>query len=118
MHFKLIITFTTNENTEKVLEASRKSGATGATTISSARGEGLEKHTTFFGLELESPTEIILSLVEEHLAREALENINASVGFEEDIGSGMSIIIDVEDAIGMKKHIQSLKENKNFKEKI
>ena len=111
MHFKLIITFTTEDNTQKILEASRKAGATGATVISSARGEGLETHKTFFGLELETPTEVILALVEEHLSREILETIDKIAQFDKNPGTGMAILLDVEDAVGVLKQAQSLKEN-------
>jgi nitrogen regulatory protein PII len=111
MHFKLIMTFTTEDNTQKILEASREAGATGATVISSARGEGLETHKTFFGLDLETPTEVIISLVEEHLARNILETIDKIAQFDKKPGIGMAILIDVEDAVGVLKQTQSLKEN-------
>ncbi|MCI0732574.1 MAG: P-II family nitrogen regulator, partial [Methylococcaceae bacterium] len=54
MHFKLIIAFVEDDKTDLVLDTSRKFGAMGATVISHARGEGMEKSKTFFGLTLET----------------------------------------------------------------
>ena len=42
MRFKLIIAFVDNSKTDAVMQAARESGATGATVITSARGEGLK----------------------------------------------------------------------------
>ncbi len=41
MHFKLIITFIEDSKTAAVMKAAREEGATGATVINHARGEGL-----------------------------------------------------------------------------
>ncbi|HYQ72969.1 MAG TPA: P-II family nitrogen regulator, partial [Gammaproteobacteria bacterium] len=53
MHFKLIIALVKDNKTDKVINAAREAGATGTTVINNARGEGLEKSRTFFGLTLE-----------------------------------------------------------------
>jgi len=79
MHFKLICAFVQDDKTIAVMNAAREKGATGATVITSAHGEGLEVRKTFFGLSLETQRDVILFLVEEHLAREILESI-ATVG--------------------------------------
>ena len=68
MHFKLIIAFVEDTKTDKVLDAAREQGATGATVISQARGEGLEQAKTFFGLTLETQRDVLLLLVEEHMS--------------------------------------------------
>lgn len=108
MHFKLIISFVEDSKTDKVIEAARNAGATGATVVSSARGEGLEKTKTFFGLSLETQRDVILFLVEEHMSRQILEKI-ADVGeFETCPGSGIAIQIDVEDAVGVSHQVEKL----------
>ena len=66
MHFKMIVVFNDDEKTDVVMDAARKAGATGATVITSARGEGLEQSKTFFGLSLETQRDVLLFLVEEH----------------------------------------------------
>ena len=53
MHFKLLLVFVEDDKTDKIMEAARNAGATGATVINNARGEGLKKSKTFFGLSLE-----------------------------------------------------------------
>lgn len=47
MHFKLIITFSNEHLTDKLLDSSRKSGATGATVINKAHGEGVVKNKKY-----------------------------------------------------------------------
>ena len=75
MHFKLIIAFLDDSKTDKVMEAARDAGATGATIINNARGEGLLQSKTFFGLSLETQRDVVLFLVEKHLSRKILEKI-------------------------------------------
>lgn len=108
MHFKLILVFVEDENTDKVMEAAREAGATGATIINNARGEGLNKATTFFGLSLESQRDVLLFIVEEHLSRKILETISTVAEFDDTPGSGIAVQIDVEDAVGVAHQIQSL----------
>ena len=48
MHFKIIIVFVEDKKTDAVLNSARESGATGATIIHNARGEGLKVSKTFF----------------------------------------------------------------------
>ncbi|PCH84316.1 MAG: transcriptional regulator [Piscirickettsiaceae bacterium] len=101
MHFKLILVFVDDNKTDKVLEAARSVGATGATIINNARGEGLEQKKTFLGLTLETQRDVLLFLVEEHMSRTILEEIARAGKFDEEPGSGIAIKIDVEDAIGV-----------------
>jgi hypothetical protein len=109
MHFKLIITFVEDSKTAAVMDAARDAGATGATVINHARGEGLvTQKKTFFGLSLETQRDVLLFLVEEHLSRHILEKI-AEVGeFEERPGTGIAIQVDVEDAVGVAHQIEQL----------
>jgi nitrogen regulatory protein PII len=108
MHFKLIVAFVEDSVTDKVMEAARESGATGATVISNARGEGLKKSTTFFGLSLETQRDVVFFLVEEHLSRKILEKVCDVGRFEERPGTGIAIQIDVEDAVGVQQQIAEL----------
>lgn len=108
MHFKLLIALVNNEKTKEVIDAAKKTGATGATVISNARGEGLDQATTFFGLQLESPRDMILFLVEKHLSREVLELIEDVAGFNSTEGGGIAFQLDVEDAVGVTRQIEAL----------
>ena len=108
MHFKLILTFVEDSKTAAVMDTAREEGATGATIINNARGEGLAQKKTFFGLSLETQRDVVLFLVEEHLSRHIIERI-AEVGkFEERPGTGIAIQIDVEDAVGVMHQIEKL----------
>ena len=108
MHFKLIITLVEDSKTNAVLDAAREAGATGSTVINQARGEGLNKAKTFFGLNLETQRDAVLLLVEEHLSRQILETI-AEVGeFDAKPGTGIAFQIDVEDAVGISHQIKQL----------
>ena len=55
MRFKMIIVFVEDDKTEEIMVAARKAGATGATVINNARGEGLELSKTFFRPEPRYP---------------------------------------------------------------
>jgi hypothetical protein len=92
------------------MEAARQSGATGATVISNARGEGLEESKTFFGLSLETQRDVVLFLVEEHLSRKILEKVCDVGRFDERPGTGIAIQIDVEDAVGVQGQVARLVE--------
>jgi nitrogen regulatory protein PII len=108
MHFKLIIAFVEDDKTDSVLDAARKSGAKGATVINHARGEGLKQSKTFFGLTLESPRDVLMFLVEEHLSRHILEKIANVAQFDIKPGTGIAFQVDVEDAIGVMRQVEEL----------
>ena len=108
MHFKLLIAFVEESKTDAVMEAAREVGATGATVISNARGEGLNTTKTFFGLNLESQRDMLLFLVEEHLSRSILERISEVAQFEQRPGSGIAFQINVEDAVGLTDQMRRL----------
>ncbi len=110
MHFKVIIVFVEDHTTDAVMEAARNAGATGATVINNARGEGIEKSTTFFGLSLDTQRDVVLMLVEEHLSRSILEEIGRVGEFDETPGTGIAFQIDVEDAVGISHQMKKLTE--------
>ncbi len=110
MHFKLIIAMVEDRHTEEILEAAREEGATGATVLNQARGEGLSPAKTFMGLSIGNQVDVIMMLVEEHLSRHVLEKI-AEVGqFDKTPGMGITFQIDVDDAIGVRHQMEALTE--------
>lgn len=108
MHFKLLLVFVEDDKTDKVMHAAREAGATGATVINNARGEGMKKSKTFLGLTLETQRDVLLFLVEEHLSRAILEKIGEVGEFDTSPGTGIAVQLDVEDAIGVSHQIESL----------
>ncbi|MFO7594245.1 MAG: P-II family nitrogen regulator [Pseudomonadota bacterium] len=108
MHFKLLVALLEDDKTDKVLDAAREAGATGATVLNQARGEGIKKSKTFFGLSLETQRDMVMFLVEEHMSRKILEKI-AQVGeFDDKPGTGIAFQLDVEDAVGVIHQVETL----------
>lgn len=109
MKFKLIIALVEDAKTDKVLDAARDAGATGASVITSVRGEGLKQKKSFLGLTVTGQRDMALFLVEEHKATDILEAV-ASVGaFIEEPGSGVVFQIDIEDAIGLETQVAAMR---------
>ncbi len=111
MHFKMIVVFVEDDKTNAVMRAAREAGATGATVINNARGEGLQKTKTFFGLSLETQRDVLLFLVEEHLSRQILEEIGRAGQFDAKPGTGIAFQLDVEDAVGISHQAQKLSDD-------
>ena len=110
MHFKMILVFVEDDKTDAVMDAAREAGATGATVITNARGEGLKPAKTFLGLSMETQRDVVLMLVEEHLSRFILEEIGRVGEFDSKSGTGIAFQIDVEDAIGVDHQMRALEE--------
>ncbi|WP_135468295.1 P-II family nitrogen regulator [Crenalkalicoccus roseus] len=108
MRFKLLLVLVEDERLDAVLKAARHAGATGATTITSARGEGLVPQKTFFGLDLASQRDIVLLVVEEHLSRSILEAVAKAGCFDTEPGSGIALQLPIEDAVGLESQIRFL----------
>lgn len=110
MKFKLIVVMTGNDLTDRAIETARSHGATGCTVITNARGEGLHPAKTFLGLTVEGQRDMILFLVEEHHSREILEAIGTACGFDAKPGTGVAFLIDIEDAVGLRGQIDTIKQ--------
>jgi len=110
MHFKLIIALVEDTQTDEILSVARQAGATGATVLSGAQGEGLNPQRTFFGLSLETHRNMLMFIVEEHLSKAVLERIAEEGGFEERPGSGVVFKLDIEDTIGLSTQIHAITE--------
>lgn len=108
MHFKLIIVMVEDDKSDAVLDAAREAGATGATVLNQARGEGIQPQKTFLGLSLEARRDVLLLLVEEHRSRRILEHIAEVGSFDSSPGTGIAFQIDVEDAVGVRHQMRSL----------
>lgn len=109
MQFKLIVAFVEDDITGPVMKGARMAGATGATIISNARGEGINRQRTFFGMQLETQRDVLLFVVEQHLCRKILERISEIAGFDKDPGKGIAVQINVEDAVGVAHQVERLK---------
>ena len=108
MKLRLIVVMVEDARTDAVLEAARNGGATGATVITSVRGEGLKPEKTFLGLDLTGARDVLLLLVAEQRSREILEAIGEAGHFDEEPGSGIAFQVAIEDAVGLKSQIPTL----------
>ena len=110
MRMKLIVALVSDDRTKAVIEAARAGGATGATIIGRARGEGLRPEKTFLGLDLQSLGNAVLFVVVETRARDILERIRDAGRFEEEAGAGMAFQIAIEDAVGLTTQMPAIQE--------
>lgn len=108
MNLKMIMAFVSDEKTEAIMDAAREAGATGATVITSGRGEGLKQAKTFLGLDLETQRDVILFLVAAQRATQILETISEVGNFDEEPGTGIAVQISIEDAVGLKSQTSAL----------
>ena len=54
-----------DHHTKNILDAAQKAGATGATVVTSARGEGITPEKIFLGLEIAGHRDLLMFLVVE-----------------------------------------------------
>jgi nitrogen regulatory protein PII len=108
MSFKLMMVFVDEDKTDQVLDASRAAGATGATIITNARGQGLEKTIGIFGLEILNPRDVLLILVEARRIDEVLNAVTTAGELDESLSTGIALTLDVEKAVGLSEHIKML----------
>src|SRR5690554_911231 len=108
MQFKLIMAFVDEDKTETVLDAARATGATGATIITNARGQGLTPNIGIFGFEILYPRDVVLVLVEHRRADVVLDALLDAGKLDESLGSGVAIMLDVDKAVGLSEHIKKL----------
>ena len=109
MDFKLLMVFVDQDSTDKVLDAARKAGATGATIINNAQGQGLKPHLTFFGLEFMASRSVIMILVDASRADSVLDAAAVAGGLDDSLDTGIALELDVNRALGLGEHIKALK---------
>ena len=108
MRFKLILSSVKTDITDKIVDAAKSVGATGATIIP-ARGTGIHEAKTFFGLSLEAQTDIIMLLVEEHLVHKILDTIKEAGEFHKP-GTGIAFVLPIEHVVGLESQMDTFKD--------
>jgi nitrogen regulatory protein PII len=99
MAFKCIVVMLKPDLTDKVIEAAKKVGATGATIIP-ASGTGIHEAKTFFGLSLDVRTEVLLFLVHEQAVEPVLAAVEKAGRFR-DPGTGIAFAVPVDNTCGL-----------------
>jgi nitrogen regulatory protein PII len=108
MKLKLIMAFVKPHITDKVVDAMKEAGATGATIIS-ARGTGIHEAKSFLGLSIEDKTDMIVFLVEEHIVENLLKVIRISGEFNKP-GTGIAFVLPVENIVGLESQMKIFKD--------
>jgi hypothetical protein len=108
VNFKLILALVDQTKVDPILKAAREAGATGATVITSARGEGLVPKKTFLGLDLAAQRDVVLLVVEEHLCPRILENVASAGRLDTERGAGIAIQLNIEATVGLGGQIDQL----------
>lgn len=99
MLYDLIVTIVNKDNSEKVVEASKKAGAEGGTIIF-GRGTGIHEHAKIFGITIEPQKELVLTLIDRDLTQEVLAAIVNAVDLNKP-GKGIAFVIEVEKVVGI-----------------
>ena len=107
MQFKIIFASVKPVLTDKIVDAAKDAGATGATIIP-ARGTGIHEAKTFFGLSLEAQTDIIMFLLAESMVDKILEAIGETGKFHQP-GTGIAFALPVDQVIGLESQMEKFK---------
>lgn len=106
MNFKVILASVKPDYTDRVVDAGKQNGATGATIIP-ARGTGIREAQSFFGLTLETQTDIIMFLLGEHSVEPVLEAIRVAGEFHKP-GTGIAFVVPVDQVIGLESQLNAI----------
>jgi len=109
MRFKIILASVKPDISDKVVDAAKEAGATGATIIP-ARGTGVHEAKTFFGLTLEAQTDIVMFLIEEHIATKILGAIKEAGKFHKP-GTGIAFVLPVEHVAGLDSQMEKFEKD-------
>jgi nitrogen regulatory protein P-II 1 len=99
MDFQLLIATVKSDLTETIIKAAKKAGAPGSTVLP-ARGTGIHEAKSFFGLELDITTDMVIFLLEEHLVEDVLGAISKAGEFEKP-GTGIAFVMPVMKVVGL-----------------
>ena len=107
MDFKVILTSVKPDYTDRVVDAGKAAGATGATIIP-ARGTGIREAKSFFGLTLESQTDIVMFLLGSHLVDPVLAAIQTAGEFHKP-GTGIAFVLPVDQVVGLESQLNAMR---------
>lgn len=106
MKFKVILASVKPDYTDKVVDSGKAAGATGATIIP-ARGTGIREAKSFFGLTLESQTDIVMFLLGDHLVEPVLKAIEVAGEFDKP-GTGIAFVLPVDQVLGLESQLNAM----------
>lgn len=104
----LIVTIANEGYAEIIMNAAKKVGATGGTTIN-GRGLETEKIVKFLGLSIEPEKDIVLILAESEKKNDIMNQIVETCGIKTP-GAGICFSLPVDHVVGLGKDLNSLQE--------
>ncbi len=98
-HYKLIIIIVKKDLSRKVIKTCVDAGAEGGTVF---HGKGTGKHETgsILGVKIEPQKDVILTLVEENIVDEVLDNITSAVRLDKP-GTGIAMVLNSKSITGI-----------------
>ena len=108
MRFKLVTAMVKTDLTDRIADAAKAAGATGATIVP-GHGTGVHEAKTFFGLTLEARTDLVMFLLEEHRVDTVMKAIYEAGQFEKP-GTGIVFVLPVESVAGLESQMERFKE--------
>ena len=96
----LIITIASEGYAEEVMNAAKKAGATGGTTLN-GRGLETDKIVKFLGISIEPEKDIVLILADENIKNKIMDSILESCGLKT-LGKGICFSLPVSHVVGLK----------------
>jgi nitrogen regulatory protein P-II 1 len=104
MAIKCVLAMVKPNLTDRIVEAAKKAGASGATVLS-ATGTGAGEAKTFFGLTLDIGTDVVVFLLDEPLVDLVLRAIEEAGQFS-DPGTGVAFVVPVEKVVGLRTELK------------
>jgi len=102
VRMKMLVAIVNDRSAEAVMDAAREAGASGATIIQEARGEGRKGLQSLMGLDLEAGRDLMLFIVPRDRSTEILESVARAAEFDETPGTGLVFQVDIEDSLGLR----------------
>lgn len=100
LDIRCIVAIVERGKADKIVDAAKKAGATGAT-IFYARGTGTTEAKKFFNLHIESSKEVIL-ILSEASNKERIMKAIVETGKLKEPGTGIVFSVEISDLIGLK----------------
>jgi nitrogen regulatory protein P-II 1 len=107
MEFQLLIATVKSDLTDKIVKAAKQVGAPGST-VMPAHGTGINEAKSFFGLDLDITSDVIMFILEEHLVDDVLEAIGTAGDFGKP-GTGVAFVIPVTKTLGLQSQVMHYK---------
>ena len=103
MPFKCVVAMVKPDLTDDLVDAAKQAGATGATIVP-ASGTGVHEASSFFGLTLDTRTDILLFLIADDAVAPVLDAVQRAGRFSEP-GTGIAFVIPVDRVAGLESQL-------------